>query len=285
MVTGGCREPNVREVRSMRYGSVFARWSLCAAVLLVFGLLGFGVAFEQTIVLPTGQEATINWDDGELHSTGQAVPPGTAEHDGQKRLMARRGAILDAQRNLLETLSQVHVTSDATMINLMAQDVVRTQVEGVVQGAIIVGEEWDEDLEIYSVRMAIPLSAAQRIVLPAIVIDPPDAGDAPTGLVLDVRDLNAVPSLSFRIHTRSGVEVAASARGFYVTALPGGLGSPVDEVSLDPRVADDPMVIRVVDLAENRIDLVISDADGERLARYLRIQNYFQDGRALLIMN
>ena len=269
----------------MKNRSRLARYSLCAAVILAAASLAIGFAFEQTITLPTGQQATINWDDGELHSTGQAVPPSNAETDGQKRLMARRGAILDAQRNLLETLSQVHVTSDATMINLMAQDVVRTQVEGVVQGAIIIDEEWDGELEIYTVRMAIPLSAAQRIVLPAISIEPTEAGDAPTGLILDIRDLNAVPSLSFRIHTRSGVEVTTSARGFYVAALPGGLGSPVEEVSLDPRVADDPMVIRVVDLADNRIDLVISDADGERLARYLRIQNYFQDGRALLIMN
>jgi len=262
--------------------------AVALALFVAAGVLSIGVAYEQTITLPTGQQATINWDDGELHATGQAVPPSNAETEGQKRLLARRGAILDAQRNLLETLSQVQVTSDSTMINLMANDVVRTQVEGIVQGAIVMNEEWDAAAEIYTVGMAIPLASARQIV------EEPDEPSAnppaatiqlPTGLVFDVRDLNAVPSLSFRVFTRSGVEVTAGARGYYVTALPGGLGTPVADVVVDPRVADEPFVIRVVALEDNRIDLIVSDADGERLQQYLVHRNFFRDGRTLLIMN
>ena len=247
-------------------------------------LLTAAFAFQQRITLPGGQEATIDWGTRELTAVGQAVPPSNAETEGQKRLLARRGAILDAQRNLLETLSNVNVTSDSTMVNLMASDVVRSQVEGLIQGAIVTNEAWDGDVEIYTVEMLIPL------------YEPPDeSGDVdppppppehePTGLVLDLRELNAVPALTFRIFTRSGVEVTPSARAFYVTALPGGLGSPVEDAMADERVADDPFLVRAVGLRENRIDVVIDDADGQRLRRYLSQRNYFQEGRALVVMN
>ena len=249
---------------------------------------GVALAYTQTIILPTGEQATINWDDGELRATGQAVPPSNAETEGQKRLLARRGAILDAQRNLLETLSQVYVTSDSTMVNLMANDVVRSQVEGVVQGAIVVAESWEAEAEIYTVEMAIPLASAEVVVNGSDsddTVPPPPTVQMPTGIVFDVRDMNAVPSMSFRVFTQSGLEVTAAGRGFYVTALPGSMGSPVDDVSVDPRVADEPFVIRVVDVQNNRIDLVISDTDGERLQVYLSHRNFFRDGRTLLIMN
>ena len=260
------------------------RLRLAAVLATLAMLLGVGSAFQQRITLPGGQEATIDWGTRELTAVGQAVPPSNAETEGQKRLLARRGAILDAQRNLLETLSSVNVTSDSTMVNLMASDVVRSQVEGLIQGAIVSHEAWDGDVEIYTVEMTIPL------------YEPPDeTGDdgppppapehEPTGLLLDLRDLNAVPSLTFRIFTRSGAEVTSAARVYYRTALPGGLGSPVDDAMTDPRVADDPFLIAAIGLRENRIDVVIDDADGERLRRILSNRNFFQEGRALAVMN
>lgn len=247
-------------------------------------LLTAAFAFQQRITLPSGQEATIDWGTRELTAVGQAVPPSNAETEGQKRLLARRGAILDAQRNLLETLSNVNVTSDSTMVNLMANDVVRSQVEGLIQGAIVTNEAWDGDIGIYTVEMLIPLYEPQDETGDDAP-PPPTPEHEPTGLLLDLRDLNAVPALTFRIFTRSGTEVTSAARVYYLTALPDGLGSPVDDAKADPRVADDPLLVQIVGLQENRIDVVVDDADGEKLRRILDSRNYFQEGRALAVMN
>src|SRR5690606_31720748 len=122
----------------MRPSSTLSRRLTGLCVITIGALLpSFTLAHEQELTLPDGQQAVINWGEGEVKATGQAVPPTNATTQGQKQLLARRGAVLDAQRNLLETLSGVYVAADSTMVNFMASDVVRTQVQGVVQGAII----------------------------------------------------------------------------------------------------------------------------------------------------
>jgi hypothetical protein len=242
-------------------------------------------AHTQIITLPNGQQATIDWGEGMLIATGQAVPPGNATTVGQKQLLARRGAMLDAQRNLLETLAGIQVTSDSTMINLMANDVVRSQVEGMVQGAIVTRQEWDGESEIYTVHMEIPLEQARDVGgRPPTAPETPTPA-TPTGLVFDVRGLNAVPSLYFRVFTESGAEITAEASAFYLTALPGGMGAPIDDARADPRVADRPFVIRATGLRSNRIDLVISDADGQLLRGYLTQRDFFRGGHTLVVMN
>jgi len=250
--------------------------------VIVASLLTFGMAYRQTITLPSGDSAVIDWGVGELSAIGRGLPPSNAETAGQRQLLARRAAVLDAQRNLLETLSRVHVTSDTTMVNAMANDVVRSRVEGAVQGAVITNEEWDG--EIFTVTMAIDLRSADPNP-PHPEPEAPPTSSTPTGLVFDVRGLNAVPSLSFGIVTRSGVQVTASGRGFYLGALPGGIGTEVEHAAEDPRVADNPLIVRVLGVADNRIDLIVSDADGRSLMMYLGQRNYFRDGRTLLVMN
>jgi hypothetical protein len=255
-----------------------------ASVLVATVAMGLALAHTQTITLPNGQQATIDWGEGMLVATGQAVPPSNATTLGQKQLLARRGAILDAQRNLLETLAGIQVTSDTTMINLMANDVVRSQVEGMVQGAIVTRQQWDVESEIYTVDMEIPLEQARAVIAIATVAVNP-MPDTPTGLVIDVRGLNAVPALYFRIFTESGVEVSAEASAFYLTALPDGMGAPIDEATADPRVADRAFVIRATGLRDNRVDIVISDGDGQLLRVYLGQRNFFRGGNTLVVMN
>lgn len=269
----------------MMTAMVSKRWYRTLAMALVIVLLaGLVQAHQQTITLPNGQQATIDWGEGMLIATGQAVPPSNATTVGQKQLLARRGAILDAQRNLLETLAGIQVTSDTTMVNLMANDVVRSQVEGWVQGGIVTRQQWDVESEIYTVHMEIPLEQAREVIVVANVDVSPQP-DTPTGLVLDVRGLNAVPSLYFRIFNESGVEITAEASAFYLTALPGGMGAPIDEASADPRVADRPFVIRATRLGDNRIDVVVSDADGQLLRVFLGQRNFFREGNTLVVMN
>ena len=243
-------------------------------------------AHEQWVTLPNGQQAVIDWGIGELKATGQAVPPTNATTPGQKQLLARRGAILDAQRNLLETLSGVYVSGDSTMVNFMANDVVRTQVEGFVQGATVSYEGWDAATEIYTVEMLIPLEGLRKLVEGTKILpDTPVTPDTPTGIVINARGLNLVPSLTFRIVTVSGVEVAAVAQAFYVAASTSSDAAAAATVSGDPRVSDDPFVISAMNLLPNRIDVVISDADGELLALFLTQRDFFGEGRTLVIVN
>ncbi len=261
---------------------------LFATTFLAIGALLFSVslAHELVVTLPNGQQAVINWGIGELKATGQAVAPTNATTAGQKQLLARRGAVLDAQRNLLETLSGVYVAADSTMVNFMASDVVRTQVQGIVQGATITFEGWDAASEIYTVEMAIPLDSVRKLLDGTkVATTNTPTPQTPTGIVINTRGLNIVPSLTFRIVTVSGVEVAGAAVGFYIAAATGSESAALEMATQDARVTDDPFVVTAVNLLANRVDIVVTDADGELLALFLTQRDFFGEGRTLVIVN
>src|SRR5690606_13531997 len=144
-----------KEARTMNSVCLSSRWVVLGLLLLAPLASAKTGAKRVWMGLGSGQRARSDWGRGELVATGQAVPRTTATPPGQKQLLARRGAVLDAQRNLLEALEGVQVSSDSTMVNFMANDVVRTQVEGAVLAAVVTSESWDPTSEIYTVEMTI----------------------------------------------------------------------------------------------------------------------------------
>ncbi len=253
---------------------------------LTLGACGAAFAFDQWITLPNGQRSVIDWSAGQLRTTGQAVPPTNASSAGQKQLLARRGAILDGQRNLLESLAGVYVTSDTTMLNLMANDVVRSSVEGIVAGAVVTSEEWDPATEIYTVEMEIPLGPVRDAVMgdKILTIPPNPKPETPTGLILDVGGLGAVPSLTFTITTLDGFIVTSVAQAFYFVSTPAGYAATLEDAKRDSRVASAPLVIRALALGANGIDILVSESDGALLAMYLNDLDFFGGGRTLVVM-
>lgn len=78
----------------------------------------------------------VNWTTGQVIASGVGSAPPHAVNAAQARAMAERAAMVDAYRNLLEAVKDVRVDSLTVVENLMtANDVVRTTISGIVQGA------------------------------------------------------------------------------------------------------------------------------------------------------
>jgi len=79
----------------------------------------------------------INWVQGYISAVGHgAAVRGSL---AQARPLARRAAVSDAQRNLLEVMKGVKIDSTTTVENfVVSSDVIRAHVDGVVKGAHIV---------------------------------------------------------------------------------------------------------------------------------------------------
>jgi len=247
----------VRQVRSLVRAGL---------VVLVGACLGAALAqdsYQQRITLPNGETAMIDWSAGQLRATGLAVAPSNVESDAQGQVLARRGAILDAQRMLIEVIGGVQLDAETTMLNAMANDVVRSRVEGAVQGAVVQDEQWDGD--IFTVTLEVPLEA---VTVPP---PPPPAptAEAPTGLVIDARDFGVTPALRVDVYDDSGQMVLASVTALYNPSLPGLAGDagddPVDDAASADRMGASPFVVAATGVRENRVDLVISTVDGARL--------------------
>ncbi|MCH8553839.1 MAG: hypothetical protein LAT76_01690 [Schleiferiaceae bacterium] len=85
---------------------------------------------------------SVNWTAQYIEAKGTAVIDYERfSNPAQARLMAQRGAVVVAQRNLLEIIQGVKVVGETTVRDMITEsDVIQTRIEGVVRGAQIVGE-------------------------------------------------------------------------------------------------------------------------------------------------
>ncbi len=80
-------------------------------------------------------KAEVNWTRHTLKVTGSGVGPENVKDIGRRKILAKRAAMLDAQRNLLETVKGVRVTSSTRVQDLMLEsDTVRSEADGLVKG-------------------------------------------------------------------------------------------------------------------------------------------------------
>jgi hypothetical protein len=132
------------------------KWLLVALVVLCLGAVACataGAAAQTTVQVDVAVQSvvqdfaathgTVDWTQGVIEAVGTGVPPTRAGlSDAQRRLLARRAAIVDAQRNLAETINSIHLTSATTVRDLaVEEDVVRTTLDTFIKSGQIVSEK------------------------------------------------------------------------------------------------------------------------------------------------
>ena len=125
-----------------------------SAVFLLCGLVLFTVA-----EVAVGAEREVQRERGLLdlsqeyiEATGNAVAP-KGMSGPQARLLARRGAMADLQRNMLEFLVGARIDARTTMDDFMADDRVRSEVNGAIRGVEVLKGEWDGEVYTVTGRM------------------------------------------------------------------------------------------------------------------------------------
>lgn len=124
-----------------------AKW-LCVAVLWA------SASFADDVV-EKASSGEINWTQGIIYAKGY----GTAKEGlsaPQKRLLSRRAAVVDGQRNLLELTKGVRLTSMTKVVDQIVEgSTTATRIQGVIKGAVPVEENYQND--IYTVTLAMPI--------------------------------------------------------------------------------------------------------------------------------
>jgi hypothetical protein len=106
----------------------------------------------------------INWTQQYVEAKGEsAIDYERFKNKSQARLMARRGAIVIAQRNLLEIVKGVDVVGETKVEDMIATyDYIYTRVEGRIKGARQIGEAIERDGTI-EVTLRMPLYSKNGI--------------------------------------------------------------------------------------------------------------------------
>ena len=130
----------------------------------ILGLLTACLLLMCSVAMAAGADFEMN----RVEADGFGLPPAYAVSEAQARLMARRAAIADAQRNLAEQIAGVQVDSETTVQNLqVSSDVVKTRVSALIKGAKIISESAEDGA--YHVVMALPLYGVNNSLASAVL--------------------------------------------------------------------------------------------------------------------
>ena len=269
-----------------------------ALVSAIAGVFAFGAGFYAapntslpSLTLMQAAEAAPQWEQGTITAEGFGTPPAGA-YGSKASIMARRAAIVDAQRNLAEQVSGVQVDAETTVENfVISSDLVKTKVSALIKGAMVVEEQMMPD-GAYRVVMSMPMYGTQGLasaIMPAIRDNTPPTPPPPvisatittqiqmggtyTGVIVDAGGMGLKPSFSPVIYDTNGRAIYGVSNINYDQAISQGMvgySSSVSAAQTLPRVGATPLVIKAVQVrggnnSTNPVNVVVSVDDGDRI--------------------
>ena len=117
-------------------------------------------------------ESGVDWSSQKISVQGMGVAPANARTAAQGRMMARRAAVVDGYRQIAEIVKGVNVDSETTVENMMVtNDITKTKVSALVQGARVVSEEVTPDGG-YIVNMEVSMFGVSDSLASAVLEKP-----------------------------------------------------------------------------------------------------------------
>lgn len=246
----------------------------------------------------------VDWSNGSITVTGSGVAPANARSATQARLMARRAAVVDAYRQLAETVKGVNVDSETTIQNMMVvDDITKTKVSAFIQGARIVSEQVIPDGG-YEVTMTVSMfgvsnslasavmprpAAVESFPQPVAAVTPSvpasihvdvtvtqqgsSAAAAPagkaiggyTGLIVDCSGLGLKPVMSPVIKNASGQPIYGYKNLDYDRVVSNGMAGYTSDVHNAVRAGTNPLVVRAIGLDNHNGNPILATADANRV--------------------
>lgn len=249
-------------------------------------------------------KGSINYNNRTIQATGiGTIPDINLTNAGQARKAALRTAKVDAMRNLIEIVNGVTVDGETTMGDAMFDDVVKTKVQGLIKGAVQVGDvKYLSDTSI-EVTYEVPMSGISEIMAPAAGFLPaPAPGATPavtepaapkttgiTGLIVDVRGLGIRPAMSPRILDQNGGVIYGPGnytREYSIQNGVAGYAKGLEKAQADDRVKGNSLVIKGVAVSGgNKTDVVIANADVVKVQSANSAHGVLRDCRVLFVLD
>jgi len=281
----------------MRSGKNVSFVLLAVVIMTLIGSSAFAqlVGTVKDVETSVGSTGKIDWTTGVITAVGIGAPPAQPANAAQARAMAERAAQVVAYRNLLEAVKGVRIDATTTVENFMVtSDLIRTQVSGFVQGAMVMDKKYMSDGSVeVTVGMKLTGALADSLLpktsLTGSVATPGMTGQAFTGLIVDARGLGIRPAMAPKILNEDGKEVYGSAwinRDWAVREGMAGYLKDPQQAQQNPRVTDKPLLVKAIRASgDARVDMVISNADAAMLQGAAQNLSFLEKCKVIILVD
>jgi hypothetical protein len=271
-------------------------------VLLIFASTGICQQKLTTndVVEKIGQ-GSINWTAGYVEAAGIGVAPDKTEAKINARPVALRAAKESASGYLLEMLKNVQVDSSRKIKDFMMEsDAVNTQINGMVQRAVIADQLYMPDGTV-EVKIRVPIyGELSNLILPAAFAkmnlkkEAYSASAAPptvmySGIVVDARGIGIRPAMIPKILDEAGKEIYSLASVDLQYAVRQGVSGytrDLEAAQKNQRVAVNPLTVKAVKSSgAGKTDLIISNADAAKIKNAAHSELLLKQCRVLIVVD
>ncbi len=262
------------------------------------------IIFSQNFIGDQFEKGSINYADRTISAVGIGFIPENVINAGQARRSALRIAKNDAMRNLIEIVNGVVVNSETTISGAMFDDVIKSQVQGVIRGAYQVGEPVylsDTSLEVtYEVKM----SGISELFIPPAMVQTEQGATTPgsgqnttgqpttssiTGIIVDATGLGCRPAMSPKITDQNQNVLYGPgnySREFAVMNGVVGYSKSIESAKEDERVKGNPLVLKAVAVqGTNKTDIVIGNKDVSAFRSADSAYGVLKDCRVIVLLD
>jgi hypothetical protein len=272
-------------------------WAFALGLGLV---LSFPVTAEETktadasgdVVQSVGHNQ-VNWTSKVVVATGSGAANLKDGNVAVARLNAERAAKLDALRNILETIKGIQIDGKRNAGDLMSNGKIQSKVQGIAHGFQVVDTKYYSDGSV-DVKVKMPLDdklAGAFLQVPAKKKKKLNTkgGSNFTGLVVNAQKLDVTPSMAPRIVDENGGEVYGVTFVSENALKQGGIVTYVKDLGAakkDTRIGTKPLVVRALSTAAGaNTDIVIANADAEKLRDKSQNLSFLVDGKVLVVLD
>ena len=231
---------------------------------------------------------SINWTKREITCTGKGAPNlRTARNVAQARILAEQAAKLDAMRNCLEAMQGLKLTAvDVTAGKRMeGNGRMVTEIKGVLRNFEVAEIRYYSDGGVeLDIRVKIDGEVAQSLMRPELQNRAQANPTGPTGIIIDAREHELVPVLAPRIVDPQGNAVYSVAM-VNDAGVAGGIVryyASINGARRDPKVMGNPVEFKAIGV-NNQVDVVISEADAQRLREMAQKEGLLSEGKVIFV--
>lgn len=242
---------------------------------------------------------------------GEGLPFAASKSKAQKKTTAIRAAITDAQRKLAEILVGVAVVGETLVKDAQLQsDIVRTAVSGVVRGAAVVRQEYNEAEESALVVMRVAVKGksgfagtmyekvitnpqvkpiVEKTPVPTFKPEqPPVVAEVFDGLIIDATEQSFRPALINRIFNPKGEALYDPTKISQKVLVERGCGEYTTSVAkakaaLEMRGVKNPLVIKASGLVTPS-DLQVSSEDALKIYSANEKGNFLASAKVAFVL-